>query len=69
MIDALRPNEEPFDDPKELSTARPADGVDEPAIDEKRDFALQAVDPPKETASGFTSRHPYGTARRSTHIF
>lgn len=68
MNDEIRPNKWPVDDPKKLKTELPADG-DESDLDGTPEFALQAVDPPQETASGFTRRHPYGITRRSTHIF
>ncbi len=69
MTDKKRTNKSPAEDLKELYSAIAADGGEETAIDEGPVAANAAAKPERHFVNVYTTRYPYGTSRRSEHIF
>lgn len=69
MTDKKRTDKMPAEDMKELYSALAADGGEEIPVDEEPIAAVAAVAPERNFVNVYTTRYPYGTSRRSEHIF
>ena len=68
MTDKKRTNRSPAEDLKELYR-HAADGGEETAIDVEPFAAHLAAKPERSFVNVHTTRYPFGTSRRTEHIF